>query len=492
MRKLMFGVLILALGALVIIGIQLSHLSGPEKPNREEKRHKLHTLEVLSKIYPLKTIYKSMEGPSSSQNVVLMKDKPPELLWITGYRAIIVGADGKTPMNQEFICHNNLGFKNMWHHRQLFRWTKNINTRMFTLSQGQYEINFPEGFGYPVMSDEQFRLGTQVLNLNVENPDLRIRHKVMIDYIRDKDLDSPMRPLFSSAAFVMALLEGDDGYYGIKKPTDAQIHASCMPGLNPPQAGNSRVFQDPFGRKFTGHWVVKPGREVRRTLVTRIISIPFDTTIHYIALHIHPFAESLELRDLTTQTTVFKSYIKGPKDRIGVSKLDYYSSKEGLPVYKDHEYEMVSVYNNTTPVNQDAMATMFFYYYDKEFNKGLSNRLSDMRPDQIISTALVLAGIFTVLAWALRKGRPLSSLSQDGRDRDVTRQARIQRTFLMAFIAAGVSMLLVVLYDLALWGSNSRTVNLALSAGYLVYAISIQIRLHSEKRKALMQLATKS
>jgi hypothetical protein len=99
------------------------------------------------------------------------------------------------------------------------------------------------------------------------------------------------------------------------------------------------------------------------------MNLPFDTTVHYIAIHLHPFAESLELRDLTTQTTVFKSTVRSPFDRIGIDHVEYFSSEAGIPVFKDHEYELVSVYNNTTAEDQDSMAVMFLYSLDKELQK---------------------------------------------------------------------------------------------------------------------------
>ena len=42
-----------------------------------------------------------------------------------------------------------------------------------------------------------------------------------------------------------------------------------------------------------------------------------------------------------------------------------------MPLYKDHEYELVSTYDNTTPDKQDAMATMFFYLYDHQADRAL-------------------------------------------------------------------------------------------------------------------------
>ena len=124
-----------------------------------------------------------------------------------------------------------------------------------------------------------------------------------------------------------------------------------------------------MGRKFSGHWVVPPGREVNRTLVTHLMRVPYDTTVHYIAIHLHPFAESLELRDLSTGKTLFKSAARNFDDRIGLSNVDHFTSEEGMAVFADHEYEMVSVYNNTTAEAQDSMAVMYMYLKDREFDE---------------------------------------------------------------------------------------------------------------------------
>ena len=56
-------------------------------------------------------------------------------------------------------------------------------------------------------------------------------------------------------------------------------------------------------------------------------------------------AESLELRDLTTGETVFKSRARGPLMQIGLEHVEHYSSESGIQVFKDHQYELVSVYD---------------------------------------------------------------------------------------------------------------------------------------------------
>ena len=97
------------------------------------------------------------------------------------------------------------------------------------------------------------------------------------------------------------------------------------------------------------------------------MDLPFDTTVHHIAVHLHPFAASLELRDLTADTTVFRSEVENSAEKIGLERVESFSSEEGIPVYADHEYELVSVYENTSAEDQDSMAIMFLYMLDREF-----------------------------------------------------------------------------------------------------------------------------
>lgn len=320
---------------------------------------------VLSPVYNVDRKYRSMMGPYDQQEVYLLdSEAPPELLWITGYRAVMVDGSGETAMPQEFMCHSNLDL-NVGAHREALGANASFSSRLFTLSQGQLEIEFPLGFGIPILSSEPLSLTTQVLNLNHEGEPIEVRHRVSLHYVRDSDVDAPMQALFPIGAYGLALLEGDSAYYGISKPETDHHGPGCMIGSN----ASDHTYEDPLGRSFTGHWVVKPGREVNRTLVTKLMRVPYDTEIHYIAVHLHPYAESLELRDLTSGETIFHSRARGFEDRIGLSAVESFSSIEGVPVYEDHEYELVSVYNNTTDEEQDSMAVMYIYLKDRDFDR---------------------------------------------------------------------------------------------------------------------------
>jgi hypothetical protein len=317
-------------------------------------------VELLSPIYTVDREYRSMTGPWSTMSVKLGESS--EVVWVLGYKATMAAADGVTDASQEYMCHSNLDF-DAGKHQQAFGGTKSITSRLFTLSQGQLEISFPEGFGLPLLGDEPLSLTTQVLNLNPTGETVGVRHRVTIHYARQSEQGRPLVPLFTKGVYGLELLEGPNAYFGVDAATPEVHGPGCLQGQN----ATSHVFEDPQGKKFTGHWVVKPGREENRTLVTKILDLPYDTTIHYIAVHLHPFAESLELRDLTTGTTVFKSSTRPFPDRIGLSHVDSFSSVEGIPIYKDHEYELVSVYLNTTDRDQDSMAVMNLYMLDRDF-----------------------------------------------------------------------------------------------------------------------------
>ena len=43
----------------------------------------------------------------------------------------------------------------------------------------------------------------------------------------------------------------------------------------------------------------------------------------------------------------------------------------GIPVYADHQYELVSVYENTSAEEQDSMAVMYLYLDDRHFHRPL-------------------------------------------------------------------------------------------------------------------------
>jgi hypothetical protein len=321
---------------------------------------------VLSPVYAVDRKWNSMQGPRSTQPLTLWGGAFPELLWITAVRAEIVGADGTTPMPVELFCHINLDL-DLDIHRGLFPWSKAGRPRLVSLSQGQTSLKLPDGFGIPIFSDEPLTVTTQVLNHNLEHANLSVRHRITIEFHRDGELATPPRPLFTTMGYVLVTLKGKDGYPGISAPEEAVHGESCLPGRVASNAFTRVNYSDEFGREFTGHWVVPQGRETRHTNVTELLDLPYDTTLHFAAIHLHPFAESLELRDLTVGATIFRARARGPSSGVGLSHVDVFSSGPGVSLWKGHQYQLVSVYEKPPPGDTDAMAAAFLMLLDREF-----------------------------------------------------------------------------------------------------------------------------
>lgn len=338
-------------------------------------------VEIYSPLFLVDRIYRSMEGPDSRGKIRLLKTKEPELIWITGCHAEMMDKDLSEPMPPQFMCHANFDL-NTERHSQIFGGSTPLDGRLFTLSQGQLHVKFPKGFGIPLRSDEALEVAMQVLNLNVKDANLHLRHHVTIEFVRDSETEEQYYPLFESGVFAMKSLEGEKAIYDASNSKHAK-GAMCLPGK---MVNDWDTEEDCNGKKFTGHWVIEPGREINRTRVTTLLAIPFDTTIHYIAVHLHPFAETLELRDLTTKKTIFTSKAINYKDRVGLEHVEAFSSEEGIPVFSNHEYELVSVYNNTSGVEQDSMAVMYVYMKDHNFDPESAGLIQKHIGSQIITS----------------------------------------------------------------------------------------------------------
>ncbi|MGZ8867634.1 MAG: peptidylprolyl isomerase [Thermoanaerobaculia bacterium] len=346
--------------------------------------------QFLSDLYTVERKYKSMEGPSSMKKVTLLEG-PPELLWITGVKTEMVEEDGTSPQLPELMCHVNVDL-DAERHRALFNLKRAVATRLVTLSQGITDTRVPEGFGFPIISNEPLAVYTQVLNHNIDNPqNLKVRHKLTFEFLRDRDLKRPIKPLMNLGASGMVLIDESPLKFDIGMSDTSTGQSAAMPehGASclmlqraPNASGMGSDYVDPQGRKLTGHWVVPPGRQVNHADVTWFMGLPFDTKLHYAAVHLHPFAESLTLRDVTADKVIFSAKAKNPENRIGLDHVDTFLSPEGVKLYRDHKYELVSVYNNTTNQVHDSMASVFFGFADTQFVKP--------RPDDIYERTMNL------------------------------------------------------------------------------------------------------
>lgn len=356
-------------------------------------------IDLVSSSYSLDQRYMSMQGPRGNHAQVRLDDGAgsEETIWITGIETINVNAESGTTESNEFFCHSNLTFCpesiTPEAHNNGFSVPRHMDWRLFTLVPGRMDVELPEGFGIPVRGTTELDYFTMALNQNpVANR--RIRMRTRIRYQRGEKSEH-LRPLFRRAMYVyqqhveskdIAAIDHDghaDHHQGedcaetcdldlasrspstfsalfADKELDHHPGAKCCV-VNASQNG----ITDQFGAKNTVHWMVPPGDHQYRTDVTRQLQLPFDTTVHYVTGHLHPFGISLTLTDLDRGETIFEITTDDYQDRLGVERMTELESRPGIPIHRDGRYELVARYNNTTSANIDAMGILYVYALDE-------------------------------------------------------------------------------------------------------------------------------
>lgn len=343
---------------------------------------------LLSGTHAMDRLYGSMQGPFTVQRKVrLLPGDAEDLLWLRGIRITAVDPDGETETSPEFFCHANLtltaGDESLARHTRLFAGATHVDWRLFTLVPGRLDVHLPEGFGIPIYASESLDLLSMSLNQSVPDGTVKLRFKTEVDFVRDRDRDSPMKPLFRRAL------------YGYEEVTEADPRlAHTMKGNHPgqtcgPFTGNASVgsggatcaggnaplgqaasrhgFVEALGPQKAIHWMVAPGHYERTTAVADQLDLPFDTTLHYVTGHLHPGGVSLTLVDRTVGETLFTLRSRDFADRWGVALVEERSYPEGLPLYAGHDYDLITVYDNRGGGDIDAMAILYLYLYDGTF-----------------------------------------------------------------------------------------------------------------------------
>lgn len=313
-----------------------------------------HVHTIISDTLRIDTTYHSMEGPYHQVKFTIGGERV-DTVWITAMSADVVSPD-LSPLPVEFFCHANLDYDALVH-REMFKNARVASNRLFTLSQGHEVMRFPDGFGIPVRTDEPLSLTTQVLSNNGVDAPKNVRVRIKVHYVRKGE--RPMKALFMTSAVGVVATGGHEGHYGMHAGHDMGTSTAGVAKAGP-------EYRDTLGQRFSGHWVVPPGKHRVRSVVTEWLKLDKDTRIHYIGVHVHPFAQQITLRNLTTGAEVFTSRITPLQGRIGIAKVTDFSSPVGLSLDAKHHYELIADYDNPTTQNADAMAVLFLYVRDSQ------------------------------------------------------------------------------------------------------------------------------
>jgi hypothetical protein len=201
------------------------------------------------------------------------------------------------------------------------------------------------------------------MSLNMNRPDgsRDVRFKTIVESQRD-DQDKPMTPLFRRAI------------YGFEPIDRASPHTMCVGGTETGAAcgpfvtkAASNSFVASLGKTNTIHWMIPPGHYESRVPVDAQLDLPYDTTAHYITAHLHPYGKSIALVDTTTNTVVCEIKSRDFTDKLGVEEMTEVKSSAGVPLFKDHQYQLVTTYHNPTHEPIDAMSILYVYCRDRQF-----------------------------------------------------------------------------------------------------------------------------
>jgi hypothetical protein len=341
-------------------------------------------LTLVSGSYRLDKIYRSMEGPWSIQKNIQLAPQPLNvstsqalngLVWLTGIETQIVDGNSEKPVSQEFFCHANLTFSENDRARPGRTADRAVDSRLFTLAPGRTSIELPPGFGLPIQSEASLDYLTMSLNLNPRKEAINVRMRTKLRTIAADQPGAPTKALFRRAVYVLQR-ESPNG-------TGGADHKSCNAKLNfradrttePSGLGCGEWIRVTLPNGSTtlmpsegmsNHWTVPGGDHIYVSDITPQLNLPFDTTIHYATIHVHPFALWMELRDTSAGKTILHLTSKDWPDRIGVAHVDEFKSIEGLPIVRGHHYELAVEYNNTSGSSTDAMAILYLYMLDKK------------------------------------------------------------------------------------------------------------------------------
>ncbi|WP_431158465.1 hypothetical protein [Winogradskyella poriferorum] len=312
--------------------------------------------------FVISNLYKSMEGPKSDQYLAI-DNSSEELLWLTSFKTEAFLSDESTRMPNDFVCHTNFEYRDAEHYN---RWnlTERINKqypRITSISNGIEAFELPEGFGFPVFSNERIFLNAQALNHNVTDSIFNIKHKIEIGFI--KHGEKPLKALQPKTLYMMFPFDMDNPFVG---PTD-KLPNACIPVET-----KNHTYYDDKGNPLSGHWLFSPGRHHYTFNATQQLSIKDSIRLHQITSHLHPFAERLQLVDKTTNTVIYNCESENFEEKIGLKSTPTFTSTEGVWLYENREYEMTLKVNNTTDTDQEMMASMAIFYNDEEMTKKTS------------------------------------------------------------------------------------------------------------------------
>ncbi len=336
-------------------------------------------VQFASRPYRIDRIFESMQGPYSVHSPIDLPElaesgggggggqRAAKVTWVRGITTQVVDDASLSPADQGLFCHSNLELMlnadtAASREAMLGVSADGMDSRLFTLVPGRLSLRLPDGFALPVFSGEQVMYQSMVLNLNDPDLDESVRIRTEVEILPH---DATVRPLYRRALYTLQTINPD--VTTALTAEEAEM-CGCGPGESLTASNDSVLPQ--FGLDKTLHWYVPQGDHTYTQDVTQQLSLPFDTTIHYATVHLHPKGKWAELRDITAGQTVLTLHATDFADRRGIETVEEISSEQGIRLYADHKYELVTRYENDTGGYIDAMSILYLYLAGEDRDEG--------------------------------------------------------------------------------------------------------------------------
>lgn len=302
-----------------------------------------------------------------------------ELYWFKGMKLEVVDENGKTMPSAEFICHLNLDVNRDFRNKVFTEGQRCINERIFTITQGQTDMCFPEGFAVPAASDEEWTVLFQAANRSTDQH-RRLKHRCTMYFIRDSELVYPVKALSWYVPFGTVVVDKNTAEAEAAEQHHGPACIVSSDGVTAPNSAPLTVFTDPFGRKVAGHWVVPPGINWYHTPLSGNWDQVFasqERKVHFVWTHIHPCCTEVSLVSCGPPANPQEPSVRAPvytiksatdtRGKILIEKIETLHSKEGIVLPANQHYELASCYDNTTNQPLDSMVTQGIFFEDNTF-----------------------------------------------------------------------------------------------------------------------------
>lgn len=311
----------------------------------------------------------SMNGDGPPASTTKWEGKPA-LYWVKGLRLDVVDEEGKLDSSGEFICHTNVDVDPAYRNRLFPDGDRCTTSRIFTLTQGQTEITFPDGYGVPVSTDETWTFLFQAANRTTDEH-RRVKHLCTVFLVKDSELVTPMTALSWSVPYITVVV--DHNTAEAEKAAHGDM-PNCLPsqeGVLAPNAPGSAVFTDRHSRQLSGHFVVPPGTHNYSSVITPDITpgfAPKDRSIQLVWSHIHPLCSECSLVRCKDQKPVVTVHASTTTDRgLQLKNIELIRTPKGIPLAGNEAYELRARYDNVTDAASDSMVSMGIFFSDRGF-----------------------------------------------------------------------------------------------------------------------------